>query len=227
MRLSIVIPVFNNANFTKACLRDLSELPDDHEIIVVDDASTDNTEEVVRSFERCKYVRNEKNSGFAFTVNMGYTTSSGKYVMFLNNDIRVKSDKGNWTENILSEADGKLVGPTGGLLDSSFNFIKEINKHVESPFFYMSGWNLTSDRSTWEKLRLPEYKGPFTEEFGTYFEDTDLSFRAQELKIPFEIVDVPVVHFGRQTTSKLGISSLYMPAKRKFIEKWKKRISKK
>ena len=120
IRLSIVIPVFNNVNFTKACLQDLSQLPDDHEIVVVDDASTDKTEEIVRSFGRCTYVKNEKNSGFAFSVNLGYTRSTGRYVMFLNNDIRVKSDKGNWTEKILDKADGKLVGPTGGLLDSSF-----------------------------------------------------------------------------------------------------------
>ena len=42
--LSIVIPVFNKFNFTKACLSDLSKLSSDHEIIIVDNGSTDETQ---------------------------------------------------------------------------------------------------------------------------------------------------------------------------------------
>lgn len=41
--LSIVIPVFNKYAFTKACLTDLSKLPEDHQIIIVDNGSTDET----------------------------------------------------------------------------------------------------------------------------------------------------------------------------------------
>ena len=231
MKLSIVIPVFNNWNFTRSCLSDLIELPcDTHEIIVVDNGSTDNTREGLSTvFEkgRITYLDLGTNTGFAHACNHGFSQSSGDYVMFLNNDIRVKSDKKNWTSRVLEKADEALVGPTGGLLDSSFNFIKETNRFIDSPYFYMSGWNLTSSREIWNKLIISEYAGPFSEEFGiAYFEDTDLGFRAHEQGIPLEIVDVPVVHFGKVTSKKLNTLSLYLPAKEKFIAKWKARQNK-
>jgi GT2 family glycosyltransferase len=96
---------------------------------------------------------------------------------------------------------------------------------IEKGNFYMSGWCLCAKKDVFNKFILPEneFKGPFTEEFKTYFEDTDLGYRATELGIPFKIVPVPVFHFGKTTSMKLGISNLYLPAKAKFITKWTKR----
>ena len=85
----------------------------------------------------------------------------------------------------------------------------------------MSGWNLSSSRDNFERLKINNYCGPFTEEFKTYWEDTDLSFRALELGIGFKIVNLPVVHLEKKTTKNLGLASLYVPAKLKFSEKWK------
>jgi len=75
-----------------------------------------------------------------------------------------------------------------------------------------------------DRLVLPDHEGPFSTEFGlAYFEDTDLSFRAKELHITMQAVQVPVVHFGKVTSKKLNTLRLYQPAKKKFIEKWAKR----
>lgn len=224
--LSIVIPVWNNWNFTKSCLNDLVQLPPDtHEIVVVDNGSTDETPDGIKAFN-INYVRLEENTGFSHACNEGYDKSNGEMVMFLNNDIRVKNNHNTWTKAITEgAADGSFVGPTGGLLDSSFNFIKEIDEYVDSKYYYMSGWNLTALRTTFEKLKLPEYAGPFSEEFGkAYFEDTDMSYRARELDIPFKIVNVPVHHFGKMTSKKLNMAALYLSAKQKFIAKWEGRI---
>src|SRR5271154_752929 len=97
--LSIVIPVFNKYAFTKACLEDLSKLPDDHEIIVVDNGSTDDTQSVVQSHARIKYINNYSNLGFAGACNIGFREATGDNVLFLNNDIRVRADHEIWTEN--------------------------------------------------------------------------------------------------------------------------------
>lgn len=225
MKLSIIIPVYNNVNFTKACLNDLSKLPDDHEVIVVNNASSDGTEEVVRSFDKVTYLKNDTNEGFARACNRGYSESTGEYVCFLNNDIRVRSNYEFWTQPLLKAAeDGALVGPTGGLLDSGFNFIKETDSYIENKYFYMSGWNLTALRKTYNSLILPGEIGPFTTEFKTYFEDTDVSFRAREMSIPMKIIPVSVHHFGKMTSKKVGIAKLYQSAKIGFINKWTDRI---
>ena len=236
MRLSIVIPVWNNWNFTKACLKDLAALPEDHEVVLVDNGSTDKTKELStypRDIDDSEFHQNlvverfKENTGFAHACNHGFAKSLGKYVMFLNNDIRVRDQKDCWTEAILKEAEeGGLVGPTAGMLDSKFNFVCESMKLPTRGFPYISGWNLTAKRQVLIDLQLKEYRGPFTEEFTTYFEDTDLSLRAREMNIPLKVVSsVPVHHFGKVTSKKLDTLKLYLPAKEKFIEKWKTRAN--
>lgn len=233
IKLSIVIPVYNNWHFTRACLNDLSRLSNEHEVIVVDNNSSDGTSDGMNAFfdldSRSQpsfiYFKLDKNTGFAHACNYGYSKALGENVMFLNNDIRVQNNYETWTSEIITKASTHIVGPTGGFLDNNFNFIRETNSLIDTPFFYMSGWNLTASKEIFDKLILPECKGPFTEEFGiAYFEDTDLSYRARELGISFEVIHVPVVHFGKMTSNKLGTLSLYQPAKIKFIAKWKNRI---
>ncbi len=226
--LSIIIPVHNKYNFTKSCFDDLHKLYCKPEIIIVDNGSTDETQNIPSSLLQDSsvnsiYLRQHTNLGFAAACNIGYKASSGDYIMFLNNDIRVKSNHENWTDDIIKECnDDILVGPTAGVLDNDFNFIKEVNK-IEGKHNYMSGWNLSANKKTWDKLIINNYCGPFSEEFGlAYFEDTDLSFRAKLLGFNFKIVDVPVVHFGKVTSKSLNTIALYSAAKQKFIKKWRK-----
>jgi len=230
--MSIVIPVFNKWNFSKSCLKDLVQLPDDHEIIIVDNGSTDETQKSLEGSKEIKYIRMTSNQGFACGCNMGYTVSEGENVLFLNNDIRVKSDHATWTQKIIDKCDNALVGPTMGQLDSSLNFVQEANKVLPGKS-YMSGWCLASSKQVWDKLEVPR-KGIisddyhivqiFSTEYGlAYFEDTDLSFRARELGIQFEVVDIPVVHFGKQTSKQLNTYQLYKNARKIFVEKWGKK----
>lgn len=235
--MSIVIPVFNKFNFTKSCLKDLSHLPNDHEIIIVDNGSTDKTRESLEGSTEIKYVRFEQNKGFAVGCNYGAFKSEGKNILFLNNDIRVKSDHSTWTQKLIEKCDNALVGPTMGQLDNSLNFVQEANKVLPGKS-YMSGWCIAASRRTWqcvdflrpvenndddfdEVRRIPQI---FSEEFGiAYFEDTDLSFRARDLGIKFEVVDIPVVHFGKQTSRQLNTYQLYKNARKIFVEKWSRK----
>ena len=230
--LSIVIPVFNKFPFTKSCLNDLSKLPNDHEIIVVDNASADETKDQLTNSKEIVYIRNNINEGFAKACNRGFYNSSASNVLFLNNDIRVKSNHDNWTRAIIEKCDIGLVGPTMGQLDKDLNFVQEANK-VLSGNSYMSGWCLASSKEIWEKLTLPRF-GPlkfiatppqiFSEEFGlAYFEDTDLSFRARKIGIPFVVQEVPVVHFGKISSKQLNTAILYQNARKIFIKKWGKK----
>ena len=229
--LSIVIPVFNKWNFTKSCLNDLSELPSDHEIIIVDNGSTDETQSLKNSKD-IVYLNLYSNHGFAMACNEGYGVASASNVLFLNNDIRVKSNKDTWTQPLLQLCQTSLVGPTMGLLDDNLNFVKEANQKLAGKS-YMSGWCLASSKEIWKKLEIPRdpvllydhTPSPqiFSEEFGlAYFEDTDLSFRARKLGINMDVVDIPVVHFGKQTSQQLNTYQLYKQARQIFVKKWSK-----
>lgn len=227
--LSIVIPVFNKWNFTKSCLQDLAKLPNDHEIVVIDNNSTDETNEELFELadnqlpslgDKLSYKKMLANLGFAKACNIGYAISTAPNVLFLNNDIRVKSNHTNWTQELIKYCAKSLVGPTMGQLDNNLNFVQEANKLLIGKS-YMSGWCLASSKDIWNKLIINNYQGPFSEEFGiAYFEDTDLSFRARKLRIPMQVVDVPVVHFGKQTSSQLNTHQLYSQARQIFVKKW-------
>jgi GT2 family glycosyltransferase len=227
--LSIVIPVWNKWNFTKACLEDLAQLPEDHEIIVVDNGSTDDTSNNLLANKRIIYHRNTENLGFAKACNIGYSLATASNVLFLNNDIRVKSNHENWTHELISLSESNwLVGPTMGELDNNLSFKQEANRMLLGKNTYMSGWCLCASKNTWEKLRI--LRAPddpsvvpqiFSEEFGlAYFEDTDLGFRANRLKMDRFVVEIPVVHFGKQTSGQLNTHKLYTAARQIFVKKW-------
>src|ERR1700722_8839456 len=98
--LSIIIPVFNKWGFTKQALKDLYRLPNNHEIIVLDNGSSDETQSQLQNSKEIIYVRNNNNFGFAKASNQGYQISSAPNILFLNNDIRVNHEKinsANWT----------------------------------------------------------------------------------------------------------------------------------
>lgn len=262
--LSIVIPVFNNLNFTKSCLIDLSKLDNNHEIIVVDNASTDGTVNFCLEFQKIlsddfisgknvpelKYFLNSENLGFAKACNRGFAESLGTNIMFLNNDIKVEKDYNCWTTPIISHCEkGKICAAGYGVLDKNFNFKfeekpdpgdkyseKEIRQRnelikiardscVESDIFYLSGWCIASSKKNWEKLILENEIGPFSSEFGlAYFEDDDLSIRAVKKKMELFVQWIPVYHFGRMTSKKVGMSKLFAHAQEIFINKWRDKI---
>lgn len=218
MRLSIVIPVFNKISFTRSCLKDLEQLPSDHEIIVIDNGSSDETQEELSKNKRIVYNRLDINKGFGFACNTGYQLATAPNVLFLNNDIRVKSNHTNWTEELIKYCPYAMVGPTMGQLDNKLNFVKEADK-VLTGNSYMSGWCLASSKEIWKKLDLSENE-IFSKEYFCYFEDTDLSFRARKLGIKMEVVQIPVVHFGKQTSKLLNTHQLYTDARKIFVKKW-------
>jgi GT2 family glycosyltransferase len=86
--VSIVVPVHNRASLTRACLDAvLADLPDDCEVVVVDDASTDGTGDLLAGYgDSVQALALSDNHGYAGACNEGARAAQGEALLFLNND---------------------------------------------------------------------------------------------------------------------------------------------
>ena len=93
MKLSIIIPVYNEGPFLERCLSSITPHKD-VEVIAIDDGSTDNSSEVMAKCARpgFYYYEQEQNRGVSFTRNKGIYYSTGDYVTFLDADDALAPD---------------------------------------------------------------------------------------------------------------------------------------
>jgi len=96
MNISVIIPAYNAANFVGEALQAVcNQLASDDELIVVDDASTDNTATVAERYARV--ITLEENSGPATARNVGIANAQGDIIAFVDADCIAAS---NWLKNI-------------------------------------------------------------------------------------------------------------------------------
>lgn len=87
--ISIILPSYNRTKTINRCIDSLlNQTISDIEIIVVDDASTDNTFEIIKMYndDRIKYIRLEKNGGSCKARNIGIDYAQGDYIAFQDSD---------------------------------------------------------------------------------------------------------------------------------------------
>jgi glycosyltransferase involved in cell wall biosynthesis len=87
--VSVIIPTYNRAHLVGRAIRSvLDQTYQDFELIVVDDASTDNTNEVIKGFNdpRIRYIRHEQNRGGGAARNTGIKAAQGDYIAFQDSD---------------------------------------------------------------------------------------------------------------------------------------------
>jgi glycosyltransferase involved in cell wall biosynthesis len=88
-RISVIIPCFNRGHLLPRAIESvLGQSIGDFELIIVDDASSDDTQQLIRSFEdpRIEYIRHETNRGASAARNTGIEHSKGEFVAFLDSD---------------------------------------------------------------------------------------------------------------------------------------------
>lgn len=88
-KISVIIITYNRANLlSKAITSVLNQSYQNLELIIIDDASTDNTELLVKNFtdNRIKYYKNDSNLGIAKSRNKGVSLANGEYVAMLDSD---------------------------------------------------------------------------------------------------------------------------------------------
>lgn len=86
--VSVVMPTYNNAIYIRKAIESVIYQKVEYELFIIDDASTDNTYEVVQPYlsDKIQYIKNDKNQGVAETRNRGIQLARGKYIAFLDAD---------------------------------------------------------------------------------------------------------------------------------------------
>lgn len=245
---SVVITAYNKIEYTEACIRQvLNTLPAgvDCEVIVVDDASTDETPVVLQRIAaedtRVHVIRNEENVGFLVSCNRGAASAQCDVIVFLNND--TLPQPGWLTVLLRTLRDAPLAGAVGGKLMYPNGTLQEAGGLVfsdgsaanygrndpspDAPLYnylrevdYCTGALL----GTWRNL-YQELNGFDLRYRPLYYEETDYCFKVRDAG--YRVYYQPesrVIHFegvtaGTDLTS--GLKSYQVINHQKFTERWK------
>lgn len=244
--VSIVVPVYNQFTYTYNCLRSILEHTTDvnYEVIIADDCSTDQVSELEKVVTGITILHNDKNLKFLLNCNNAAKYTSGKYILFLNNDTQVQP---NWLKPLVELLEkrkdagmvgSKLIYPDGCLQEAGGILWKDGSawnyghgKNPTSPEYcyvkevdYISGASIMIRTSLWKEI------GGFDVAFApAYYEDTDLAFevRKRGYKVLFQPESI-VVHFegvSNGTDLTTGLKSYQKANQEKFLKKWKDVLS--
>lgn len=236
--VSIVILTRNNLEYTQKCLESIRKYtPEPHEIIVVDNGSTDGTVEHLESQPDVKLIKNGFNLGFALGNNRGLLEARGNYVVFLNNDVVVTE---GWLRKLIActESDPHvgIVGPRSNYV-AGYQLVKNVpyGEDMEAMQEFAKSWG-KKNLGNWEevlrvigfcmlvKREVIEKIGGFDPQFGLgNFEDDDFCIRAQIAGFRIKIAhDVFVHHFGSKTfqSERIDYRKLMLSNWEKFKRKW-------
>lgn len=105
--VSVVVPVFNGEKYIKTCIDSLlHQNYENIEIIIVNDGSTDNTNQIIHSnYEKSKkiVIVDKKNSGVSDSRNIGIKIAKGKYITFVDADDTVEPEFVKYLYNLITE----------------------------------------------------------------------------------------------------------------------------
>jgi glycosyltransferase involved in cell wall biosynthesis len=154
-KVSIIIPNFNRAEYIGACLRSCLSQTEKSEIIVVDDASTDNSKIILDSFGKdIKAIYLPENKGQAYACNEGIKIAQGQYIYRLDSDDYITNITTEYLSKILDE--NKDIGFVYGdhiLVDKNDNFIERVNlNNIDELFSHGAG--IMFRKSYLEKIGL-------------------------------------------------------------------------
>lgn len=217
--ISVVIPTYNGKRYLSDCLDSLkNQIRKPDEIILVDDGSTDGTDSYVASFyPEVKLIRLDVNQGFAAAVNKGIHRANGSYIALLNNDTRPTPQ---WLFELVKTLDEK---PSVGFCSSKMLFADRPNVINSIGIGFTragTAFDVGEGEEDGEKFsqsrpifgacagaamyrrELFEDIGLLDEDFFMWYEDVDLSFRAQLAGYTCQYVPTAVVfHVGGGTAS--------------------------
>ncbi|WP_333474281.1 glycosyltransferase [Paenibacillus gyeongsangnamensis] len=236
MKTSIIILTCNQLELTKRCLGSIRKhTPEDHELIVVDNASSDGTAEYLKELSDITAVFNDENLGFAKGCNQGVGLSTGDNILFLNNDTVVTE---NWLGHMLrllhSAEEIGMVGPVTNYssgpqqIPVTYRDLEGLSDFTEEHCRRYAGRSRRFSRLTGfcllVKRQVLNEIGLFDERYGLgSYEDDDLCLRAIKQGYSLMIAEDSFVHHvGHATFQNNGIdmAQIMQENKQKAREKW-------
>lgn len=235
--ISVVIPNWNGAEVILDCLKSIvSQSHNPIEIIVVDNGSVDNSIELIKNnYPAVTIIRNKKNLGFAEAVNIGIRAAKAEYVFLFNNDAECAKNclselvktatkqKSDITQAVILTANGKLIDSVGdeystwglpypGLRNQPASRLPDADKAI----FSASGGASLYKKSLFDEI------GYFDNSFFAYYEDVDISMRAQLMGKKLYLSRKALVHHKMNyTANKLPGLSREMAIKNSIYLFWK------
>lgn len=135
MLFSIVVPTYNRLSQLKLALQSIfNQDLDDYEVIVVDDGSTDGTEQYLKSLAKPKLkLICQNNKGPAAARNAGIRLAQGKYIVFTDDDCTIPL---NWLSSFKKVFESNEVDIIGGAVRNSNkkNIYSEVSQHITNYF---------------------------------------------------------------------------------------------
>lgn len=221
--VSIIVPVYNQIKCTLECLTSIIRHTGDntsYEIIVADDASTDETSALLGRIEHLRISRNRKNLGFLRNCNEAAKLARGRYILLLNNDVQVTK---GWLDALIEVFQSsigvgavgpKIVYPSGHLQEAGVALRRDgtaqmigVAELPEMPQYnyqrdvdYCSGACLLLEAQLFREL------GGLDDTFApAYCEDADLCMQihARGLRVVYSPRSV-VIHHLSKTSDALG-----------------------
>ncbi|HEX4774485.1 MAG TPA: glycosyltransferase family 2 protein [Candidatus Saccharimonadales bacterium] len=216
----VVVPNWNGKSGLKACLDSLRVQSFKAHIIVVDNGSTDGSIELIENqYPEVELIKHSKNKGYAGGVNPGFRRAievGAYYVAAFNNDAVADKD---WLKTLVVYLDAhdevgiaacKLLGADGLHIDSTGDYYTawglpyprgrnevDIDKYdKQTDIFGASGG------ASLYRVKMLEEIGLLDEDFFAYYEDVDLSFRAQLASWKISYVPAAIVYHQIGATSK-------------------------
>lgn len=167
--VSIITPTYNCGKYIKETIESvLNQTYPDWEMLIVDDCSNDDTEQIVRSYlddDRIRYIRLENNSGAAIARNRAIKEARGRWIAFLDSDDLWMPEKLELQLDFMQSNGYAFTSTQRDVIDESSNYLgrwvtgpKRISKLLMYSYCWIGCLTVMYDRKKIGLIQIPDLK---------------------------------------------------------------------